>query len=357
MQPMRPTSPTSSRTLAGSLLPHRTTCCESRPRRRSKRCDNERRRMHMRLRRLSLHPHTPHSRPTPLAMPASPPACSTQGVGIRPHSTMRRRRSGLLLSAPGQQGVMRRAHSGNQTPTLASTSYLQTPPASSAQTTATRVRRRRQSIARDDASRPASRASATSRPDSALSFNDDENPQPDPGSAQTRDAPRRSRTESAPAAQRRSQNAFASPVDTAPSGASRPHPQPALQQSLHRQNVWNDITEDDPDDLPPPFPEGAPRPPTPPQPPSHSEAAADAQLIAPQPHTRIPDSPPPPFVSDDEDEPSVGGQQQHKSKRGRGRAVGPRRQARLQQAGTRVSSSPKSVGRGSRIYATASAST
>ncbi|GAC75250.1 FOG: Predicted E3 ubiquitin ligase [Moesziomyces antarcticus T-34] len=231
--------------------------------------------------------------------------------------------SGLLLSAPGQQGVMRRAHSGNQTPTLASTSYLQTPPAPSAQTTATRVRRRRQSIARDDASRPASRASATSRPDSALSFNDDENPQPDPGSAQTRDAPRRSRTESAPAAQRRSQNAFASPVDTAPSGASRPHPQPALQQSLHRQNVWNDITEDDPDDLPPPFPEGAPRPPTPPQPPSHSEAAADAQLIAPQPHTRIPDSPPPPFVSDDEDEPSVGGAattQEHTGERPRSRA-------------------------------------
>lgn len=211
--------------------------------------------------------------------------------------------SGALLSAPAPQGVMRRAHSGNQTPTLASTSYLQTPPPT-AQTTATRVRRRRQSVAREDASRPASRASATSRPDSALSFNDNDPVQPHPGSAQTTEAPRRSRTESAPAAQRRSQNAFAS-LDPAPSGPSSAQSQPA-QQSLHRQNVWNDITEDDPDDLPPPFPEGATRPPTPPQPPSHSEAAADAQLIAPQPHVRIPDSPPPPFVSDDEDEPFNG---------------------------------------------------
>ncbi len=76
---------------------------------------------------------------------------------------------------------------------------------------------------------------------------------------------------------------------------------------MHRQNVWNDITEADPDDLPPPFPEGAPRPPTPPLPPTHSEAANDAQLIGPQPHARIPDSPPPPFVSDSEgeDEPAT----------------------------------------------------
>lgn len=137
--------------------------------------------------------------------------------------------TGLLLPSPAQHTGMRRAYSGNQTPTLASTSHLQTPPS----TTATRQRRTRQSAAgRQESSRPASRASGII--------------------------------------------------------------------SLHRQNVWNDITEADTDDLPPPFPEGAPRPPTPPLPPTHAEAANDAQLIGPQPHARIPSSPPPPFVSDDE---------------------------------------------------------
>ncbi|KAJ1026007.1 hypothetical protein NDA18_003667 [Ustilago nuda] len=137
--------------------------------------------------------------------------------------------TGLLLPSPAQHTAMRRAYSGNQTPTLASTSHLQTPPS----TTTTWQRRTRQSAAaRQESSRPASRASGIT--------------------------------------------------------------------SLHRQNVWNDITEADTDDLPPPFPEGAPRPPTPPLPPTHAEAANDAQLIGPQPHARIPTSPPPPFVSDDE---------------------------------------------------------
>ncbi|SPO26336.1 uncharacterized protein UTRI_03925 [Ustilago trichophora] len=223
--------------------------------------------------------------------------------------------SGLLLSASGQHAGMRRAFSGNQTPTLTSTSHLQTPSPSTSQTVATRTRRRRPSASRQDSSRPASRASGTSRPESALSFNDDEPPQQQQTSASNRsqqprdDRTSRSRTESAPASQpRRSHNAFATaPDDVETTNAASP-PAPLSnavpQTSLHRQNVWNDITEADPDDLPPPFPEGAPRPPTPPRPPTHSEAANDAQLIGPQPHARIPSSPPPPFVSDDEDEPA-----------------------------------------------------
>ncbi|SPO26634.1 uncharacterized protein UTRI_03925_B [Ustilago trichophora] len=224
--------------------------------------------------------------------------------------------TGLLLSAPGQHVSMRRAYSGNQTPTLASTSHLQTPPPSSSQTVAARTRRRRPSAARQDSSRPASRASGTIRPESALSFNDDDTtPQQQETSATDRsqqpsdDRTPRSRTESAPASHpRRSHNAFATAPDDVETTRAAPPPaqssNAAPQTSLHRQNVWNDITEADPDDLPPPFPEGAPRPPTPPRPPTHSEAASDAQLIGPQPYARIPSSPPPPFVSDDEDEPA-----------------------------------------------------
>lgn len=220
--------------------------------------------------------------------------------------------TGLLIPPSGQHAGMRRAHSGGQTPTPASTS--QNPPPSTSQTVVARTRRRRPSSAArfDPSSRPASRASGPSRPESALSLNDADSSQPEtttsiPSHRPLADDPLpRSRTESAPAFQRRSRNAFdtspdeqaATASDQTPVSASNPVP----QTSLHRQNVWNDITEADPEDLPPPFPAGAPRPPTPPNPPTHNEAANDAQIIGPQPHARIPDSPPPPFVSDDEDE-------------------------------------------------------
>ncbi|GAC95230.1 hypothetical protein PHSY_002805 [Pseudozyma hubeiensis SY62] len=220
--------------------------------------------------------------------------------------------TGLLVPTSGQHMGMRRAYSGGQTPTLASTS--QPPPASTTQTVVARTRRRRpSSAARDDpGSRPASRASGPSRPESALSQND-----ADPSQLEVviSTAPLqqpidtrlpRPRTESAPSIQHRSHNAF----DTAPTATTSadstqthiPGSNPVAQTSLHRQNVWNDITEADPDDLPPPFPEGAPRPPSPPRPPTHDQLANDAQLIGPQPHARIPDSPPPAFVSDDEDD-------------------------------------------------------
>ncbi|KAJ9479658.1 RING-type domain-containing protein [Pseudozyma hubeiensis] len=220
--------------------------------------------------------------------------------------------TGLLVPPSGQHMGMRRAYSGGQTPTLASTS--QPPPTSTTQTVVARTRRRRpSSAARDDpSSRPASRASEPSRPESALSQNDADPSQPEvvvstaPQPQPIDIRPPRSRTESAPSIQRRSHNAF----DTAPTAptpadstqAPIPASNPVAQTSLHRQNVWNDITEADPDDLPPPFPEGAPRPPTPPRPPTHDQAANDAQLVGPQPHARIPDSPPPAFVSDDEDD-------------------------------------------------------
>ncbi|CBQ73555.1 conserved hypothetical protein [Sporisorium reilianum SRZ2] len=220
--------------------------------------------------------------------------------------------TGLLIPPSAQHPAMRRAYSGGQTPTLASTSQSQASAPTTSQTVVARTRRRRPlSAARDDASRPASRASGITRPESALSQDDTEPSQPVASSSSNASQPSGlrppcPRTESAPAVQRRSHNAF----DTAPAtlasdalaqpaaAASRPAP----QTSMHRQNVWNDITEADPDDLPPPFPVGAARPPTPPLPPTHSEAANDAQHIGPQPHARIPDSPPPPFVSGDEDE-------------------------------------------------------
>lgn len=220
--------------------------------------------------------------------------------------------TGLLVPPSGQHMGMRRAYSGGQTPTLASTS--QPPPASTTQTVVARTRRRRpSSAARDDpSSRPASRASEPSRPESALSQNDTDRSQPEvvastaPLQESIDTRPPRSRTESAPSIQRRSHNAFDTGPTAPTSGDSTQAPIPASNQvaqtSLHRQNVWNDITEADPDDLPPPFPEGAPRPPTPPRPPTHDQAANDAQLIGPQPHARIPDSPPPAFVSDDEDD-------------------------------------------------------
>ncbi|CDR88368.1 uncharacterized protein SPSC_04195 [Sporisorium scitamineum] len=220
--------------------------------------------------------------------------------------------TGLLVPPSAQHTGMRRAYSGGQTPTLASTAQSQTYASSTSQTVVARTRRRRPwSAARDDTSRPASRASGISRPESALSLNDTDQAQP---VATTLNHPRppaderppRSRTESAPAIQRRSHNAFDTASDSvqrdASSRSDAATSTTAPQTSMHRQNVWNDITEADPDDLPPPFPVGATRPPTPPLPPTHSEAANGAQLIGPQPHARIPDSPPPPFVSDDEDE-------------------------------------------------------
>ncbi|KAF6767573.1 Zinc finger, RING-type [Kalmanozyma brasiliensis GHG001] len=223
-------------------------------------------------------------------------------LGEQPVST------GLLLPPPDQHMGMRRAYSGGHTPTLASTVNAHPAPSSTTQTVVARTRRRRpSSAARDDASRPASRASGISRPDSDEAELDQ--PLASTSAAAQRltdDSTSRSRTESAPATQRRSHNAFdtsrsaAEPENTAPMAVVPS--EPTAPTSMHRQNVWNDITEADPDDLPPPFPVGAPRPPTPPLPPTHSEAANDAQLIGPQPHARIPDSPPPAFVSDDEDE-------------------------------------------------------
>ncbi|TKY84742.1 hypothetical protein EX895_005822 [Sporisorium graminicola] len=220
--------------------------------------------------------------------------------------------TGLLVPPSAQITGMRRAYSGGHTPTLASTSQSQASTPSASQTIVARTRRRRpSSAARDDTSRPASRASGVSRPESALSLNDTDLAQ---AAAITSNLSQpsgdqrlpRSRTESAPASQRRSHNAFdTAPANPALDASARPDAATsatAPQTSLHRQNVWNDITEADPDDLPPPFPVGATRPPTPPLPPTHSEAANDAQLIGPQPHARIPDSPPPAFVSDDEDE-------------------------------------------------------
>nr|CDI53992.1 conserved hypothetical protein [Melanopsichium pennsylvanicum 4] len=216
--------------------------------------------------------------------------------------------TGLLLSAPEQHVVMRRAYTGNQTPTLTSTPHLQSSGPLTTQTvTATRTRRRRPSAAREDSYRPASRASGTSRPESALSFNHAEPlqhvpPTSDQAQQTSAETPQRLRTESAPATQTGSHNAFATLPNHLGSDSTAQAADAPPQTSIHRQNVWNDITEADPDDLPPPFPEGAPRPPTPPHPPAHSEAVNDTQMIAPQPHARIPDSPPPPFVSDDEDE-------------------------------------------------------
>ncbi|PWN50219.1 hypothetical protein IE53DRAFT_106333 [Violaceomyces palustris] len=85
----------------------------------------------------------------------------------------------------------------------------------------------------------------------------------------------------------------------------------AQQASLRRHNIWNDLTdlpgadEPDPDDLPPPFPEGATRPRSPPLPPSilggewteeHRRLQEEAERY------RVPDSPPPAFRTDPSDE-------------------------------------------------------
>ncbi|PWZ00102.1 hypothetical protein BCV70DRAFT_200266 [Testicularia cyperi] len=204
--------------------------------------------------------------------------------------------SGLSVR-PAQPG-MRRAYSGNQTETLASTqpsastSHANASAISASNTTSLSARRRRASNAREDSSRPASRASGVSRPSSSASHT----PLSTSERFGTHDAdstPQRQSDDRASLAQ--GNGAFESPTIQS-HATSQPH------TSLHRQNVWNDITEPDPDDLPPPFPEGASRPPDPVQPPPHSLASSDQQLIAPQPHQRVPDSPPPPFRSDPESE-------------------------------------------------------
>ncbi|KAN0065231.1 hypothetical protein ACQY0O_001728 [Thecaphora frezii] len=82
----------------------------------------------------------------------------------------------------------------------------------------------------------------------------------------------------------------------------------AQQASLRRYNIWNDIAglpgadEPDPDDLPPPFPEGATRPRTPPQPPPAGREWTEQERLAYEEaeRWRVPDSPPPAFRTDPE---------------------------------------------------------
>ncbi|SPO42081.1 uncharacterized protein PSFLO_07564 [Pseudozyma flocculosa] len=82
----------------------------------------------------------------------------------------------------------------------------------------------------------------------------------------------------------------------------------AQQASLRRYNIWNDLAglpgaeEPDPDDLPPPFPEGATRPRTPPQPPPAGREWTEEERLAYEEaeRWRVPDSPPPAFRTDPE---------------------------------------------------------
>ena len=90
----------------------------------------------------------------------------------------------------------------------------------------------------------------------------------------------------------------------------------AQQASLRRYNIWNDIAglpgadEPDPDDLPPPFPEGATRPPDPPQPPPIGEGELSAEQRLEIERRPIPNSPPPAFRTDPE---SDGGDEPRRS--------------------------------------------
>ncbi len=219
-------------------------------------------------------------------------------VGEPPVST------GLLLSPPDQHMGMRRAYSGGHTPTLASTVNAHPPPSSTTQTVVARTRRNRPpSAARDDASRPASRASGTSRPDSALSFHDADLDRPTASTSNARqevadDRPPRSRTRVHLSSNDARITLSTRPGRGAISRCSSTRPR-ALQLQPHRhqciarmygttsqkqiQTTFRRPSLKERHDLQHLHS-------------THSfEASNDAQLIGPQPHARIPDSPPPPF--------------------------------------------------------------